>query len=896
MTVKPGCALLALAASLAGLLASTPATAAARQANLAVAARVSTSYVSGHETLTAVQDGASPRSSVDTSHGAYGNWPKRGVQWVQYSWARPVHINGVAVYWYDDHRGVRVPKAARLLQWDAHAWSEIQAPDGKTLPLRKDTFNTLSFAPVTTEKLRLELTGDGDSSTGVIEWTVSDAGNSPVFPPVVNGPADRTVRPGVITELVATARSAGSGDLAIVWSRVSGPSGVALENSYAASTSATFTTPGEYVLRVTAREGGEASSAEVRVKVRSEQPLTGQSDVLTRHYSLTSPLWKARSKALIVNWIPHCIAEIDKPDLREGGIQNLVEAGNKLAGRPSTTHVGYPFSNAWVLNTVEAMCVALARDADGDMEVAAAQLAIRKKLDEWVPVILAAQEPDGYFQTRITLGYAREKGQAAVARRWRPQLRGEHEGYVAGYFIEAGIAHHVASGGTDARFYDAAKKLADCWAEHIGPPPKQEWYDGHEEMEQALFRLAAYIDGVEGAGKGRKYADLARFLLDCRGRHGGQEYDQTLAPVTRQYSAVGHAVRAVYLYSAMAAAARASGDANYLSAVDSLWENLVNRKMYVTGGVGSGETSEGFGRDYSLPNAAYCESCAGAGMLFFQHQMGLLYGDAKYADLCEDVLYNALLSDVDLSGRNFTYTNPLDTDEARYKWHVCPCCVGNIPRTLLSLPTWMYTRRSDGLDVNLFIGSQTTVPNVAGTDVTVTQTTNYPWEGKVRLQLDPSSPKAFALRIRVPSRHASTLYTPTPAIGGIEELAVNGQALTPPIEQGYVVIKRTWTAGDRVEFTLPLAVQREKTEKAVAADQGRVALRFGPMLYNFESVDQPIDGKLDPSAKVTAQWRPDLLGGVMVLCGKFADGTPFQAVPYFARNNRGGRSIIWVKE
>jgi DUF1680 family protein len=894
MTFNLGLLLVFCTAPLAGALSESQSL--TQPPNLAVAAEVSTSYVSGHETLTAVNDGVKPRSSHDTSHGAYGNWPKRGEQWLQYSWAKPVHINGVSVYWYDDARGVRVPQGARLLRWDGKDWAEIKAADGATLPLKKDAFNALTFPAVTTDKLRLELTGRGKFSTGVIEWAVSDAGDSPAFPPIVAGPVDRTVRPGEKTELSARVRSAGSGEITIVWSRGSGPGEVTFDDPHAATTTATFATPGEYVLRVTARQRGEAGSAGVRVKVHAAQPLVGQSEVLTRHYLVTSPFWKARTKALIVNWIPHCIAQIDQPDLREGGIANLVEAGNKLAGRPWKPHRGYPFSNAWVFNTVEAMCVALARDPDGDAEVYAAQLAFRKQLDDWIPIILAAQEPDGYFQTRITLGYEREHAQNAVSRRWQPALRDEHEGYVAGYFIEAGIVHHIATGGKDARLYNAAKKLADCWAAHIGPPPKQEWYDGHEEMEQALFRLANYVDLVEGAGAGRKYADLGRFLLDCRGKHGGQNYDQTQAPVARQYSAEGHAVRAAYLYSAMAAAARTNGNTAYLSALDSLWDNLVNRKMYITGGIGSGETDEGFGHAYSLPNQAYCESCANAGMLFFQHQMNLLYGDSKFADLAEDVLYNALLSDVDLAGQNFTYTNALDTSEVRYKWHVCPCCVSNIPRTLLSLPTWTYTRRADGLAVNLFIGGTTTIPNVAGTDVIVMQATNYPWDGKVTLVLSPIFPTAFALRIRIPSRDASALYQATPTVGGIEGLTVNGRAMTATIEQGYAVIRRTWVSGDRVEFTLPLSVQREKADKAVTADRGRVALRYGPLLYNFESVDQPLDKRLDPSAKITTDWIPDLLGGVVVLRGKFADGTPFQAVPNYARNNRGGRSIVWVKE
>jgi uncharacterized protein len=866
------------------------------QGNLAIAAKVSTSYVSGHETLTAVQDGATPRSSGDTSHGAYGNWPKRGVQWIQYSWARPVNIGGVSVYWYDDHRGVRVPAAARLLRWDGLAWIEVKGPGGGGLPLKKDAFNTLTFGPIKSDRLRLELTGKGESSTGVIEWIVSDAGNSPSFPPVVIGPPDRVVRPGCKTDLSADVRAVSRKDLTIGWSRVSGPAEVQFADPHALSTDATCAAPGDYVVRITAKQGGEAAFADVHITVRDFRPVPGQSEVLTRHYELTSPLWQARTKALIVNWIPHCVAEIDRPDLKEGGIQNLVEAGKKNAGRPSRPHVGYPFANAWVLNTIEAMCVALARDAGGDREIADAQTAFRKKLDEWIPLILAAQEPDGYFQTRITLGYPREKDELGVARRWKPRLRGEHEGYVAGYFIEAGIAHHIATGGTDVRLYQAAKKLADCWAAHIGPPPKQDWYDGHEEMEQALFRLAAYVDTVEGAGRGRKYAELGRFLLECRGRHGGQDYDQTQAPVSRQYRAVGHAVRAVYLYAAMARAARTSGDGEYLNALDSLWDNLVNRKTYVTGGVGSGETSEGFGRDFSLPNNAYCESCAGAGMLFFQHQMGLLSGEAKYADLCEDVLYNALASDVDLAGDNFTYTNALDSDEARYRWHVCPCCVGNIPRTILSLPTWMYTRQPDGLTVNLFIGGTTTVPDIAGTDVSITQSTDYPWNGKVILTLHPARPTAFALWIRVPSHEASKLYTATPKIGSLESLRLNGRPLTPSLQRGYAIVRRTWNAGDQIEFTVPLVVQRVRAHQAVAADRGRVALRYGPLVYNFESVDQPIGGRLDLSAKITPEWKPDLLGGVVVLRGRFAGGAPFQAIPNYARNNRGGRSIVWVKE
>ena len=243
--------------------------------------------------------------------------------------------------------------------------------------------------------------------------------------------------------------------------------------------------------------------------------------------------------------------------------------------------------------------------------------------------------------------------------------------------------------------YRAARRLADCWCEHIGPAPKKSWYDGHEELEQALVRLGKFVDAEEGPGKGRKYIELAKFLLDCR--RNGEEYDQSHLPVTRQYEAVGHAVRAAYLYSGMAGVAMETGDVDYQSALLSIWENLVHKRYYVTGGIGSGETSEGFGPNYSLPNNAYCESCSNCGELFFQHKMNAIYHQSRFADLYEDTFYNAILGDVDLEAKNFTYTNALDSSEKRYPWHGCPCCVGNIPRTLLMLPTWMYATGKDSL-------------------------------------------------------------------------------------------------------------------------------------------------------------------------------------------------------
>ena len=379
-------------------------------------------------------------------------------------------------------------------------------------------------------------------------------------------------------------------------------------------------------------------------------------------------------------------------------------------------------------------------------------------------------------------------------------------------------------------------------------------------------------------------------------RSGGDLYDQSHLPVTRQYEALGHAVRAVYCYTGMSAVATETGDVAYLSAVRSLWDNIVNKKYYLTGGVGSGETSEGFGKNYSLPNHAYCESCSGCGELFFQHTLQLAYHDSRYADLYEQTLYNAILGDFDLRGENFYYANPLDCSEARYPWHVCPCCVGNFPRTILQLPTWMYSTDADSIYVNLFVGSTINIPDLHGADVQMKQTTDYPWNGKISLTVNPSIEAEFNVKVRIPSADVSELYTSTPVVRGFDSLLVNGKPLAPAMENGYAVIHRIWHAGDRIDLVLPMQVQRVRASHKISADKGLVALRYGPIVYNIESVDQNVENTLGLRSELKTEWRSDLLGGVMTIKGIFADGKPLLAVPNYARNNRGGRSIVWIKE
>ena len=860
--------------------------------NLAPLATATTSFGSGHETIAALNDGFDPAGVNDHRHGAYGNWPQTGTQWVQYEWSQPISTREVAVYWWDDSQGVRLPVACRLLYWNGGTFVPVTGATG--LGVLGGKYNITNFNEVMTSKLRLEFDAKEKFATGILEWKVTDSGKSPEFPPQVNAGVDRVVVFGGKTYLSGGVKAYQPGAIPpVVWSKAEGPGEVTFANATAPVTTATFSAVGQYVLKLTAGTGPLAAAATLSVRVVPPPPTQRLDVVYTKSYRIDSPLWDARAKALIVNWIPHCIEMINRTDLKQGqgGIDNFVETGKALRGEPHGRHLGYVFSNAWVHQTVESICLALMVDPKGDAAIRQAQEKMKATLEDWIPKILAAQEPDGYLQTAYTLA-----DRKAWPERWSPAHRGDHEGYVAGYFIESAINHYTLTNGRDKRLYEAAKKLADCWVANLGPG-KREWFDGHQEMEQALVRFGRFVNDMEGGGRGDAYVKLARYLLDAR--RGGEEYDQSHLPPIQQYEAVGHAVRAVYNYSAMADIAAETGDRDYESAVMSLWDNLVNKKYYVTGGVGSGETSEGFGGNYSLPNEAYCESCSSCGLIFFQYKLNLAYHQAKYADLYEETMYNALLGATDLDGNNFMYTNPL-IGGRRDPWHACPCCVGNIPRTLLMIPTWTYVKGADGLYVNLFIGSTIKVEGVAGTDVEMVQQTDYPWSGKVALQVNPKAPTTFAIHIRVPNRNTSSLYSATPEVGELKSLTVNGQPGQVRMENGYAVITREWRAGDRIELELPMAVQRIKADDRIAATRNRVALRYGPLIYNVETADQPEIDRALGVAPLTREWRGDLLGGVMVIKGTWADGKPMLAIPNYARLNRGERSragsMVWLKE
>ncbi|HSU18103.1 MAG TPA: beta-L-arabinofuranosidase domain-containing protein [Acidobacteriaceae bacterium] len=869
-----------------------------REVNLARVAIPTSRLVTSENKISALNDGAEPVDSRDRTHGLYALRHLRymadeGAPWVQYTWSEPVSVDKVDVYWAADaprpagypgsERGrIALPASYKISYWNGSDFVPVTGATG--LGVEADRYNTTAFTAVKTTKLRLEVEPDKQQPAGILEWRVYNAGPVPELAPVVDAGIDRDVVLGGKTYLSGSAiwLEDKPGNVAR-WSKVSGPGNVNFADRSAAVTTATFSSPGDYVLGLTASGSKGQTGPTLHVHAEAAPPPDRLDVVYTRKYSIDNPLWNERAKTLIVDWIPHCIRQCERTDIPagrgDGGIDNFIEAGKANRGEPHGPHKGYVFSNAWVHQTVESMCIALMVDPQGDPDIEQAHQMMRETLDRWIPIILAAQMPDGYLQTAYILA-----DRSKWPERWSPEHRGNHEGYVSGYFIESAINHYTLTDGKDLRLYNGAKKLADCWVANIGPG-KKAWFDGHQEMEQALVRFGRFVNDQEGNGRGNAYITLAKFLLDSR--RGGSEYDQSHLPPGQQYEAVGHAVRATYFYSGMADIAAETHDLDYQSAVLSLYDNMVNRKWYITGGIGSGETSEGFGPNYSLRNNAYCESCSSCGLVFFLYKMNLAYHDAKYADLYEQTMYNALFGGVALDGKSFCYTNPLINTE-RTLWHVCPCCVGNIPRTLLMVPTWAYVKSRRGVYVNLFIGSRVHVGDVDGTGVEMVQKTEYPWKGNVRITVNPEQDKEFSVYVRLPDRHTSALYTETPRASGYTRFLVNGQPYTPHVEKGYAVVKRKWTAGDHIEVELPMIPQRVVADERVRADLGDIALRYGPLIYNVEKADQPGIDQHVGDQPLEAAWQPELLDGVVVLRGKWQDGSTLTAIPNYARMNRVG--------
>jgi len=573
-----------------------------------------------------------------------------------------------------------------------------------------------------------------------------------------------------------------------------------------------------------------------------------------------------------------------------GRIDNFAIAGRLKEGQ----FRGIFFDDSDVYKVIEGAAYALALRPDAQLD---------KYLDGLIAKIAAAQEPDGYLYTARTL-MRPDKMPPGGKERWSDMADG-HELYCVGHMYEAAVAHHAATG--KRTLLDVAIKSADLVCRTFGPGLRGSPC-GHPEIEIGLGRLYRATGDA-------KYLAMTKFFIDARGRSiGGRAMygpnKQDHAPVLEQTEAVGHAVRAAYFYSGTADVAALTGDAAYIAAIDRIWESAVGRKMYVTGAIGSRAKGEEFGDDYELPNAtAYCETCASIAMAMWNHRMFLLHGDARYIDVLERVIYNGFLSGVSLDGKSFFYANLLETRGIdRSPWFDCSCCPTNVVRFLPSLSGYAYAHTADALYVNLFIGGGAEV-EVGGAAVRITQETRYPWDGAVRIAVEPARPARFAVCVRIPGWAQgrpvpSDLYRYADKSAAAFTLKVGGKPVKATVEKGFVRIDREWKKGDVIDLVLPMPVRRVLAADAVKDDAGRVALERGPIVFCAEGPDQPdgraIDIVLPDAATITAEFRKDLLGGVEVLTGKahLAGSNAerdFTAIPYYAWAHRGKSEMaVWM--
>jgi DUF1680 family protein len=560
-----------------------------------------------------------------------------------------------------------------------------------------------------------------------------------------------------------------------------------------------------------------------------------------------------------------------------GRVRNFAIVGGLESGR----HQGYLFNDSDVYKMIEGIAYALSNQRDAALE---------KRVDAVIDKIAAAQQSDGYLNTYYTL--------VEPTKRWQNLAHG-HELYCAGHLLEAAVAYYHSTG--KRKLLDAACKYADYIATVFGPG-KRIGVCGHEEIELALVKL--YRTTHE-----KRYLDLAKFFLDMRGRGDLRplygEYAQDDKPIRQQTEASGHAVRAMYLYSAMADVASLTGDATLLSALDRIWHDVVDRKMYVTGGIGPSARNEGFTIPYDLPNdTAYAETCAAIGMALWNHRMFLLSRDGKYADVLEREVYNGLLSGVSLPGDRFFYDNPLGSKGTHHRvpWFDCSCCPTNIVRYLPALGERVYAKRDNGIWTVLYIGNTATRTLKGGT-VKLTEETKYPWEGRMRFTVDPEQPFLFDFNLRIPGW-----------CDGEWTVSLNGERLAKatPVH-GYVRISRTWKRGDVVTFDLPMRVRKTHADPHVRADRGRIALQRGPILFCLEGVDNPQGHVrnlcLPQNAEPAANFESALLGGVVTVSGTalavsrdehrklVSRPVRFKAVPYATWDNRQpGEMAVWIPE
>lgn len=578
-----------------------------------------------------------------------------------------------------------------------------------------------------------------------------------------------------------------------------------------------------------------------------------------------------------------------------GRIKNFKIAGGLEEGSFASPA---PFDDSDVFKIIEGASYSLQMFPDPELEA---------YLDTLIRYIGLAQEDDGYLYTNRTI-MGDSAHPWAGDERWELTHDLSHELYNLGHMYEAAVAHHQATG--KRNFLDIALKSAHL-VDSVFGWDKIENYPGHQEIEIGLVKL------YRATGE-QKYLDLSKFFLDVRGPDG-PKYAQAHKKVVNQTQAVGHSVRAAYMYTGMADVAALTDDPGYVEAINNIWEDIVHKKLYITGGIGASGGNEGFGDPYHLPNmTAYCETCASIANVFWNHRMFMHKGEVKYYDILERTLYNALMSGVSLKGDRFFYPNPLASSgqHERQEWFGCACCPSNITRFLPSMPGYIYTKTSDQIMVNLY-AENTAQIDLRGQEVKISQKTDYPWKGKVELTLEPEKEQSFSLMLRVPgwARDKAVpgdLYHFKGEPNGSVEVAVNGEIIDATFQDGYIDLARTWQAGDRVTLHLPMETRIIEANEKVEEDRGKVAVQKGPVVYAAEWPDNPKEEVLnlvfEEDSPLTSTFQPELLNGVPVIRGRAArarktledqvilqEKQQLTLIPYHVWANRGpGEMRVWL--
>ena len=608
---------------------------------------------------------------------------------------------------------------------------------------------------------------------------------------------------------------------------------------------------------------------------------------------LTDHFWSPKIETNRTVTIPASFQKCEE----EGRLENFLIAGGKMEGE---VRGAMPFDDTDVYKIIEGASYSLTTTPDPELEA---------YVDSLIEIISIGQEEDGYLTTWKTIDPTNSPAPwCPPGERWEG-LESSHELYNSGHMFEAAAAHYHATG--KRNFLDIALKNADLLVNVFGKEGNVK-VPGHQIVETGLIKLYQITGNKE-------YLSLARHFLDCRGDSTLRElwgpYNQDHKPVVEQTEAVGHAVRAAYMYAGMTDIAALYNDSAYRKAVDDLWNNVVYKKLYITGGIGSRHDGESFGENYELPNlTAYNETCAAIANVYWNYRMFLLHGDAKYIDVLERSLYNGVISGVGLDGKTFFYPNPLSCD-LQYKfnqgaltrkpWFDCSCCPTNLCRFMPSVPGYIYAQNDDAIYVNLFVESETDI-DINGTSVNVSQKTNYPWDGDININVSPKTAGNFKIMIRIPGWAQGE-----PVPGDLYDykdknvpdisLTINGDNIDYSVENGYAVITRNWNKRDVIQYHLPMPVHRIIANSKVEADRNKIALERGPIVYCAEGVDNKNIDELrapDEQTDIKSSFQADMLGGVQILEIEGAGvESNFKAIPYYVWNNRGATKMkVWLPE